>query len=411
MANASKIKNFNLLWIGQSFSFVGDHIMVVGMPFLGLSVANLNAAQAALLPFFIYLPFLLFGLPAGAIVDWWPKRRVMLYAEISQVVICLFLLYLVIIEALSYSSMAFVCALQGLTNVFFQIAYNSILPELGCTKSELQSMNSKLFFSESLARSAGPASAGLLINFFGIFSLPVANMVSFIISASSIYLMSVVEPIRRPLFNWRGYRDIPDQIRDGVAFVRHHSVLEPIFLCGTLYVVFLTCTNVGLLLYCKEILGMDPFSIGLLVGAAAFGFPIANILSPYILNSLGTGRTLIFSATLSVFGLCALALGGSLGSVPIMLVASVMHGLGEGVFGPAALTARQLVTPANLLGRVNSIQKFLIWGGIAIGSVVASAVVKFFGVEWILWAGGIGTILCLIPLLRKCAFENLEFNQ
>jgi hypothetical protein len=60
-------RDFRLLWTGQSLSLLGDQFMVVALPLLAVTTLGVSAAQAALLPFALKLPFLVLGLPAGAI--------------------------------------------------------------------------------------------------------------------------------------------------------------------------------------------------------------------------------------------------------------------------------------------------------------------------------------------------------
>jgi len=78
------------------------------------------------------------------------------------------------------------------------------------------------------------------------------------------------------------------------------------------------------------------------------------------------------------------------------------------VFGPTSLTLRQTDTPLSLLGRVNSVQRFMIWGAIPLGSVLTSLIIKYIGLEWTLWVGGIGTVMCLLPLIRRGILADLR---
>ena len=55
------------------------------------------------------------------------------------------------------------------------------------------------------------------------------------------------------------------------------------------------------------------------------------------------------------------------------LFASVVHGVGEGAFGPTWSTLRQTITPAGSLGRVNSVERFLLWGAVPLGQITAGA--------------------------------------
>ena len=65
----SRRRDFRLLWTGQSLSLLGDYFAVLALPLLALEVVGASAAQAALLPFALFVPYLVLGLPAGAIVD------------------------------------------------------------------------------------------------------------------------------------------------------------------------------------------------------------------------------------------------------------------------------------------------------------------------------------------------------
>ncbi|KTT13356.1 hypothetical protein NS2R_04655 [Pseudomonas oryzihabitans] len=402
-----RARNFYLLWVGQSCSLMGDQIMLVGLPFLAIQAAGVSSAQAALLPFFLYLPFLLISLVVGALVDILPRRETMLCAEIVQFFLFVCLLIFMFNQVLNFYTLSFLCFSIGLTNVFFQVSYNSLLPELGFGGDNLHVANSRLLFSESIARTLGPACAGYLIYYFTVASIPIINIVSFFISVLTIYLIKT-EKIKNRKTNTRlVVRNLIGDVKKGLSYVRSHSILEPIFSCGFVYVIFLTSSNTGLILYCQEILKMPASTIGILVGATAVGFPIANILAPYVIRLFGVARTLVFSAMFSVFGLCALAGGAEINSIPIMVLASALHGLGEGIFNPTALTSRQIATPISMLGRVNSVQKFLTWGAISIGSLLAAAVINFASLEWILWFGGIGTALCLFPLVRKGIRKDL----
>ncbi|GAA2271859.1 hypothetical protein GCM10010149_12120 [Nonomuraea roseoviolacea subsp. roseoviolacea] len=106
---------------------------------------------------------------------------------------------------------------------------------------------------------------------------------------------------------------------------------------------------------------------------------------------------------MSVLGIVAMpALGahGVLGAAGLV-AGSVVHCVGEGAFNPVSLTLRQTRTPPELLGRVSAVQRFLLWGAVALGSLLASATTAFAGLEATVWAGALGTVLCLPALLRR----------
>ncbi len=102
---------------------------------------------------------------------------------------------------------------------------------------------------------------------------------------------------------------------------------------------------------------------------------------------------------------------GAMGSVTALIVASIIHGVGEGAFGPTSLTLRQTEAPGALLGRVNSVQRFLIWGAVPFGSLMTFVCIDLWGLSVALWVGGLGTVLCLPVLLRRGLLREVVLRR
>jgi MFS family permease len=184
-------------------------------------------------------------------------------------------------------------------------------------------------------------------------------------------------------------------------FVWRHPLLEPMILCSTSYVLFCTMAETCLVLYCLQILHLSTAAIGLVVGAATAGFPLGNLLSVRYVKRFGGVPVLVMSAGISVLGLILIPIMGSLGSVTGLVLASIIHGAGEGIFSPTATTLRQTETPELLRGRMNSVQRFCVWGATPIGSFLTAIAIHQVGINGALWVGGLGTVVCLPLLVRR----------
>jgi len=404
-AAAAARRDFRVLWAGQSLNLLGDHFMVLTLPLLAVTVIGASASQAALLPFALFVPFLLFGLPAGAVVDRLPRRLTMIACDAVQAVIFLTIAALALLGALSFPLLLLLVALAGAATLFFQVAYTSYLPELFSDARDLQRGNSRLFFSESMSRTLGPVLAGPVIAVMGPVIAVAANAGSFVLSVLSVSAIRHREPARPATIRKRGW--MLHDIREGLHFVFGHRELEPVILCGAVYVLFLSMIEASLVLYCRDVLGLGAVGIGVVVGAAALGFPIGNLLSSRLVERFGIASTLVVSASVSVAGIVLIPVAGSAGSAVALVAASVLHGVGEGAFGPTSLTLRQIASPAHLLGRINSVQRFLLWGTIPLGSLVAALTIKVIGLSGAVWIGGLGTCLCLPVLLRRGIRDDL----
>jgi MFS family permease len=393
-------RDFGKLWAGQSISLVGDKFMVLTLPLLAVGMLHASAAQAALLSMALFLPFVLFGLPAGAIIERLRRRTVLMLCDLVQFAAFGLIAVLGTSGVFRLWMLLALVFVAGCATVFFQVAYTSYLPTLFASDRKLHRANSRLFLSESLSQTVGPVIAGPTVVFLGAVWAVGLNAMTFLISIIAVALIRTREPVPE-LAGQRVRGWIVRDVKAGLKFVFGHQQLEPVILCGTVYVLFLTVVESSLVLYCGQVLGLGPVDVGLVIGAAATGFPIGNLLSGKVINRVGVPGTLVLGACVSVTGLVIMPIAGSFGSIAGLIAGSVVHGVGEGTFGPTSLTLRQTASPPRLLGRVQSIQRFLIWGVTPVGSLLASAVIAGSGLSAAMWVGGVGTVLCVPILLRR----------
>jgi MFS family permease len=391
--------DFAMLWAGQSLSLVGSKFMVIALPLLAVTTLEASAASAALIPFALSGPWLVLGLLAGAVVERLPRRAVMVVGDCVQAGAYVTVAALAAVGFLSFPGMLLLVAVAGGAAVFFQVAYTSFLPTLYFDPAALHTGNARLFVSESVGRAAGPAIAGVLIKLTSVIWVLASVAVTF--AASVLTLLSIknqeVRPAPAPRRRGWIYRDV----RDGLRFTLGHAQLEPLILCGAVYVLFLTVVEASLVLYCRQVLGLDAAGIGLVVGAAAAGYPLGNVVSGGLVRRLAPPATLVVGAVISVAGLVAMPVAGQLGSVSGLVAGSVVHAFGEGIFGPTGLTLRQTAPPPEILVRVNAVARFLTWGMVPLGSLLASATIALAGIAAAIWVGALGTVLCLPALLRR----------
>lgn len=391
--------DFAMLWAGQSLSLVGGKFMVLALPLLAVTTLGASPASAALLPFALSGPWLVLGLPAGAVVERLSRRTVMVVSDSVQAGAYVAVAALAAVGVLSFPGMLILVAVAGCAAVFFQVAYTSFLPTLYFDPVALQGGNARLFVSESVGRAAGPAIAGFLVKLTSIIWVLASVGVTYAVSV--LTLLSIKNQEVRPTIAPRGRGWIYRDVRAGLRFTLGHAQLEPLILCGAVYVLFLTAVEASLVLYCKQVLGLEAAGIGVVVGAAAGGYPLGNVVSGWLVARLAPPATLVVGAAISVAGLVAMPVAGHLGSVVGLVAGSVVHAFGEGIFGPTGLTLRQTVSPPEILVRVNAVARFLTWGMVPLGSLLASATIARAGISAAIWVGAVGTALCLPVLFRR----------
>jgi MFS family permease len=150
-----------LLWTGQTVSEVGSSVTQLAIPLLAVITLDATTFEVARWPC-TQLAFLLIALPAGAWVDRWRRRPVLIWADIGRMAI---IGSIPIADALGvlYLPQLFVVAIfAGVLTVFFDVAYQSYLPVL-VEPEHLVDANGKLGASQAFGQVAGPSFGGAIV--------------------------------------------------------------------------------------------------------------------------------------------------------------------------------------------------------------------------------------------------------
>jgi len=148
-------RDYVLLWMGQSISSLGTGISQVAFPVLVFVLTN-NPAVAGLMFSVGQLPYILFSLPAGALVDRWDRKRVMMVCT-AGLAVCLASVALIVLSGfarLVQVILFFVCSfLIGSLSVFYGLAEVAVLTQV-VSKTQLSqalTLNEVVYSTVSLA--------------------------------------------------------------------------------------------------------------------------------------------------------------------------------------------------------------------------------------------------------------------
>lgn len=324
------------------------------------------------------LPYLVFGLVAGAVADRMDRRRLMVVADWLNA-LCLATVPLAwALDVLTVAQVIAVALVSSSLALFFDAGVYGFVPSV-VGKENLSRANSALYGGETAVRIAGTAVAGALIAF----ARPVGTLAvdALTFAASALLIRAVADrsearttaPAARP-----GFRE---SVREGLAFLWNHPTLRTMTLVGTLQ-SFSGGAIVGQLVVFADrglgIHGTDP-RIGFLYTAWSAGGIGGALILPRLLRHFDAFRVL----------LGALPVGAVLGLVVVLvsdwrivLVALAVWGCAYLVVLVNTMTYSQEVTPAELQGRVNTTRRMLSSGlGVPLGALVASSVTVRFGIQ------------------------------
>lgn len=392
-------RNYRLLFTAGALTNLGDGLVALALPWLATLLTREPMAIAAVAAAG-RLPWLVFALPAGVIIDRADRRRLIAGADMLRAAI----VFAIMLLALGTPMPGAVWVLAGLAfllgsaEVLRDNAAQTILPAI-VAPGDLEAANGQMWSAEQLTgQFVGPPLAGLLIG-VGIalpFGLDVAALV---LAAGLVWLISLPPQLRAVSRFWPA-------LVEGIRFMRGDApLLRLAIVLGLVNFLYMACFTVTVL-FSQELLGLTAAQHGLLLSVGALGAVLGSLGAPAVIGLIGAQASLFVS--LAVWGLTYAAIGVTSNAVVVGAALFTLMA-GSMLWNVITVSWRQRRIPAELLGRVNSIYRFFGWGSMPIGALAGGAIVSLVeaeaGREWGLRAPYIFAAAGSAILLAYAAFR------
>lgn len=365
--------DFKRLWLATAISNVGDGIRIAALPLLAASFTRDPLLISGVL-FATKLPWLLFSLHSGAVVDRVDRRRLMVVVALIRGAVMGLLALSLLADVGGIALVYSVALFLGIGEVFADNASFALLPAV--TPAErLEDANGRLEAAIVVTNEfLGPALGGLL--FAAALGAPFAvDAATFLLAAG---LILTIKHRPQPEAAGTPKTKIREDIAEGVAWLRSHRLLRNISLVAAGTNLVLHATFAIAVLYALEILGVNGVGFGLLLTIEAVGALTGSLLAGPIRNRLGAPRAVALALTFA--GLANLGIGlTSNWAVAGAMMAGVSFG--GGLWNVVTNSMRQRLVPGHLLGRVQSTHRLLAWGAIPIGTILGGVLAKSFGLR------------------------------
>ena len=376
------------LWAGQTAAQVGFQVGTLATSAIAITVLHASETQIGILSGLQTLAFLIVGLPAGAWVDGWRKRHVMIAANLARIAALVSIPIAYAFFSLTISHLMVVAALLGLSTVFFDVAYQSYVPMIA-SKRYIGAANGRLEASYQVGRAGGPGLGGWLL---GVVAPPLAYLLTastYVCSTWAIWRIRTPEP--RPAHSDASLRS---QIVEGLSFVRGQRLLFPLFSCIACAAFAGAGIQVLLPILVLRTLGMSATQLGLLLSAGALGGILGALTRPAWITRLGIGRCIVIT---NIVGVSALLAQPASVHVPVaaawvIACSGVVSSYFITIYNVTQMSLRQEICPPDMLGRMNAIFRFAVWGVMPLGSFVAGIVASCVGVEATMYIFTAGSI-------------------
>jgi MFS family permease len=386
------LPRFRNLWFAQTVSLVGTQVTLVAFPLVAL-LLDASPLDVGLLYAAEYLPILLLGLPAGAWVERLPLRPVLLVSDAARAVALAVVPIAWAMDVMSMPLLFAVAFVIGVGTLFFDVAQMSFLPEL-LTDDQLVDGNAKLEGSRSAAQLGGPTAGGFLIQ---LATAPVAVLIDAITYVVSFVFLLRVRDRARPRTP-EPATGLGKEIAEGVRFVRSHPVLAPMAICDAAANLGFAALLAMQVFFGSEVLGLSAGEIGIVLAIGNLGGLVGAVGSGWLSARFAPGVLLIGSIVVFTVGAALLPLATGMLSFAVALFVAY---IGVVVYNVVQMTVRQVITPERLLGRTNATLRFVEWGTLPLGAVVAGLLVAPMGMRGVLWIAAAVCALAILPALVR----------
>lgn len=382
------IRDFRLLWMASVLTSLAVQIRNVSNLYQVYQLSG-SAFMLGLTGFLETLPFIIFGLFAGAVADAFDRKKVLLVTMVLQLIPGLamaFLTHTGIVEVWHIYTLGF---LGAFVDVFNWPARSALIPRL--VPPGLM-MNAVTISSTIIQLSflVGPALAGVSIDHTGLAMTYMISTLLLVPAIAGILLLrssgKVEGPKRR--VNLRS-------IVEGVEFIWIQRIILSLFLLdfGVTLVGFYRPI---LPIFAADVFNMGASGLGLLYAAPSAG----SLLGSMTLLMAGDIKQKGIAVVMAAVGFAAsLALLGASKWFWLAVVAAVILGITDSISVAIRRTVVQLLSPNEMLGRANSLIVVFAQTTNGLGALLAGTAAQFIGAPNALL---IGSGVCFLMILAIC---------
>ena len=388
-ANLASVPGYSRTWTAATVSAFGSYVTALAVGVLIVADLDGGATDVGLVNAARWLPYLVFGLVMGVLVDHLRRRPLLVGADLGRAVLLGAVPLLWATDRLSVGWLAVLMAGFGLLNLTFDAAFQSFVPRL-VPAALLTPAHARFDQSDAVAQTSGPALAGALVSLVGAPLAVLVDALSFLCSGLLLWRMGVVEPpSRRP-----SLRGVPRQAWEGLRWVYRHPTLRPLALGGHGW--FLSSAVAGAVVtpYALRTLGLSAFSLGLALAVAGVGALVGSSLAVKLGRRFGAGRVVIgcYASGALAWSLMALAGAGWPGQL-LFFAGQLFVGFDIGTSSANEMGYRQTVTPDRLQGRMNASMRSINRAMVVVGAPVGGVLGDALGYRTMLWVAAAGLVL------------------
>ena len=363
------------LWTAAAVSNLGDGVFVIALPLLAARVTD-DPVSVGLIAAFFTIPWLLFALPVGVVIDRSDRRKILVVADLCRAVLVGALALVVAFGDVEIWMLWVLAFGLGVGEVFFDSGSQTILPAI-VPDAQLERANG-FFYATEVATNTfiGMPLGGALI--------ALAVWLPFGVDAASFVLAATLAATVRGSFRPTATQPKPAttsivaDMRDGMRWLLDHALLRSLVIVVALMNLAFAATQATFVLFAKDELEISDRAFGPLLALVGVGALLAGLTGGKIIAAVGRRTAMVAAALIPA---ATSALIGLFPSVWLAIPLTALQAFTTTIWSILAVSLRQQLVPTHLFGRVNSIYRWISTGAMPLGALFGAVLASAYGLR------------------------------
>jgi MFS family permease len=384
-----RIPAFALYWTAVTIGGFGTWVTIVAVQVLVVTTLDATPTEVGLINAVQFLPYMLFGIFAGALVDRWRRKPVLVSTALGRSVLLLTIPLLAATGMLSLPVLAVVLLAFGTLAIFADAAAQSFLPRL-VPRTSLLAANARTDQSLTVAQTTGPVIGGGLVSLLGAPLAVLVDAVAYAVSSVLIARIKVPEP--------KADRTIPRpnllrSVGEGMRWVYRHRTLAPMAWSTHVWFFGNAILFTAFAPFALRPLGFSPLQYGFVLALAGVGGLVGATLATRLGQRVGAGNAILLGRALNPAAWVLIALapasGGQAALATLVVVGAgqLLVGFSMGIENPNEMAYRQAITPDALQGRMNATMRSINRSMVVVGALAGGVLADALGYREAIWIG------------------------
>ena len=395
---------FNRMWASSIISNLADGVMLAAVPLLAISLTD-SPVLISLIGAMVMLPWLLFAIPIGVMVDRVDRRFILAGANASRSAVVGILALLIATDHVTIFWLLAAAFIIGVCEVAADTTAQSLIPQI-LDEKDFEKGNSRLQISETVIQGFIGAPISGFIYALAIYLPFFINSLGFAISA--LFALSI--PVKylqdlRVEDADKAPKHFVEDMKFGIAYLFNQKVLRRLVVTTATIGLCYSMGSATMVLFIIKELGLTEKYFGVIMAIQGVGAIAGSLVASRTSTKFGRSEVMTFAIVASS---AVLLIQGFSPNIYIFVALATFGGFVISQWNILLMATYQTVIPKELYGRIHGTRRTLVWGAMPIGSLLGGVLANF-SLRLPLYVGG--ALACVVSIASIGFLLNIEKNS